>query len=354
MKTLIAEGYLRAVDRRGTFVADTLPGSDTADPVPLADAPDRLARFPRGAVVGVVTPVSDSETVAFLGRHDAYEVVAAFERYVSEFEGVTQIFGHDEVAGRAVMPIEATQRAISAGCDAILVALSYNRWSAEPLIVMAENAGIPVVFAGSEPLREPAVSIYYDNVGAGYQAAEHLVQAGVESVAFFAHYVDWWVYDRAKGAQQAIAGARADKVSFATYPLDLFERGPSNDGEVAQPPDHAKVAYERAKLYLADGLPACGIVAANDRCAIAFMDAASERGLAAGRDYAIIAFDDEPRSKFSQLSTLKPPWDQMGREAGRLLVNAMTARRRTTSRVCLPAQLVARMSSRFVDANQSH
>ncbi|HEY3329219.1 MAG TPA: GntR family transcriptional regulator [Capsulimonadaceae bacterium] len=349
VKALVAEGLLRTEDRRGTFVSDTVPSA--AAPVVTTGAVPHRRHSPlqRGAMVGVVTPILIGSPDRIQSWHGAHAIVTSFERYISEFDGSTQIFGHNDERAHIVGQLEATDAAIEAGCDAILVAMHFDRPLAETLTGKAQTAGIPIVFIGSETLGQPALCVSYDNPGAGYQAADHLALGGARSITFVAHVNDWWVGARARGARTALARPDRAGISFTMFPSDI----PLIDATEALRSrqlyvDHDVAGYELGRQMLASGMVLDGVIAANDRCAYGFMRATDEAGIVAGRDYSIVGFDDEPTAKFKQLSTMAPPWEAMGREAGRLLVTALNHPDEALSQVSLPSVLVSRMSTRKV------
>ncbi len=339
---LAAKGALRIEKGRGTFVA----AAEVLKGIPSA-FDSSVSHVPKGAVIGVVTPLVIGRPLEYHRGHGALEIVASFERYISEFDGVTRLFAHDETRAGRTSNLDAAKAAIDAGCDALFVAMYYAHLDALPLKELAEASGIPIVFAGSEPLMEPAISVYYDGVGAGYQAAQHLVKAGADSVAFVAHYKSWWACDRAKGAGMAMSQQANRHIPFHVLPSDLMVDVPGREGAQIETPKHYAAALARSTEWLKAGLPATGIVAANDSCAIGFIDAAAKVGFQPGRDYAIIGFDDEPHARHRNLTSMQPPWESMGREAGRLLIARMTNPQSLTSQVILPSRVVSRLSSRL-------
>lgn len=344
---LVSDGALVTAANRGTFVASrTAPAADASAAFAAQQqfiASDRLAL---NVMVGVVTPVMIGQPDNPLARHGAHEIVASFERYIAEFDGVTRIFGHNDEAEHVVEIIDSAKMAVDAGCNALLAAMYFSARTAPPLIDLAMKAQIPIIFVGGEPVPEPAISVYYDHAGAGYQAANHLIAAGIDKIAFIGPYVDWWVRDHATGACSAVRNAQG--VEIVAFPPEVLADRPEGDIHDPADWDHQQIVYNAAKALLADGLPAKGIIAANDRSAFGFMKAAAEFGWAAGRDYAIVGFDDHPLAKYRSLSTMQPPWNLMGREAGHLLVGALSGVRGNPSRVCLPSTLIARMSSRLM------
>ena len=53
--------------------------------------------------------------------------------------------------------------------------------------------------------------------------------------------------------------------------------------------------------------PSGGIIGISDGVALGVMESASERGLKAGLDFAILGFDDDPEARAMGLTSLRPP-----------------------------------------------
>src|SRR5690606_28015852 len=71
------------------------------------------------------------------------------------------------------------------------------------------------------------------------------------------------------------------------------------------------------------------VFAANDRMAIGLMQGLEERGLKAGRDYALVGCDDSEASRATAppLSTVHVPFFTMGEQAAELLIRRITGDR---------------------------
>ena len=109
---------------------------------------------------------------------------------------------------------------------------------------------------------------------------------------------------------------------------------------------HLTAGYLAARTLLADGLPEQGVIAANDFLALAFRRAASEIGLASGQDYALVGFDDLPEARAAGLTSLHPPLEELGQEAGRLVQRALSGNH-APIQICLTSHLTSRPSSRL-------
>jgi LacI family transcriptional regulator len=91
-----------------------------------------------------------------------------------------------------------------------------------------------------------------------------------------------------------------------------------------------------------------GVIAPNDAAGEAFMEAAEQHGLIAGRDYGIVGFDDQARE--TGLTSLRPPLQALGEEAARIVVRLLRGQN-APARVALHHQIMPRASTRPSDAN---
>ncbi len=86
------------------------------------------------------------------------------------------------------------------------------------------------------------------------------------------------------------------------------------------------------------------IIAPNDDSAYAVLDAATKCGLSAGHDFGLVGFDDNPRSFAEGLTTVRPPVEAMGEEAGRLLLRTLHGDKKGQL-VRLRSHLIPRLST---------
>ncbi|GFN33359.1 LacI family DNA-binding transcriptional regulator [Paenibacillus xylaniclasticus] len=110
-----------------------------------------------------------------------------------------------------------------------------------------------------------------------------------------------------------------------------------------------KSGYELAP-QLADMISsgqADAIFAANDRMAIGAMQGLRERGLEAGRDYALCGYDDADAARMAcpQLTSVAVPFHEMGRAAAEQLLASESGDHSTTASSELPVQLIIREST---------
>jgi len=348
---LISDGTLEAQTGRGTFVS--------ANVAPVASALNIDEILTRSRARGAGHPISSrslsNKTIGIIGRLPRFRddgtltgiywvkaIVNAMERSITEAGGATRLFDILRPDEEIVPIMEAVGALRDEKVDGIALVLDYGAEQIAEVIAKLKLRQFPFIYIGQGELRQPVLNVYYDNRDAGQQAADHLLENGCRSLMYFTPYsgeTDWET-ERLVGVREAILLSGLPANSLRT------SIGRNNVKEAKTMEQFVYDAREASDALLEAGLPAQGIVAANDYFAHGFMLAAADRGWTAGKDYAIVGFDDEAGSQALGLTSLHPPLEGMGQEAGRLLGN-MVAGDRKQSRVCLQSDLVARTSSRL-------
>ncbi len=105
--------------------------------------------------------------------------------------------------------------------------------------------------------------------------------------------------------------------------------------------------YREGSRLLTLEHPPTAIIAANDLMALGVISAAQERGLAVGRDLAVIGFDDIPLAEHSHppLTTVHQPIYEIGKMICRMLIQLIKNEEPVQRRVMLEPALVIRESS---------
>ncbi len=354
---LIADGTLETFDRRGTFVTrarggDLGPAGAAGPSSPVAPMPN-VGRTT--ATLGIVaTARIDPAAVPDVGSLWARLAIRSLEQVFSAAGGGTRFFerypasrgpyprGLDEAHAISISEAIGTLRA--EGADAIaVVGLCDARDMSDEVVGAIDVERVPAVYLSWHEIPPPLAQVFYDNRFAGYQAAQHLLRSGYRRLIALAPFADVWLAERIEGAYSAVrhAGLPRDtlRVHPGERPEEAYDRGRS--GAAA----HALAGTLFAHLQ-AEEMPAekTAIIAPNDNTAYAVLGAASERGLLAGRDFGLIGFDDDARSCSAGLSTVRPPVEAMGEEAGRLLLRALHGEKKGLQ-VRLRSHLIPRAST---------
>ncbi len=202
----------------------------------------------------------------------------------------------------------------------------------DPLPARLSAAGIPLVLVG-RPLRGVSASyVDVDNRQGARSAVEHLIATGRRAVATIAGPQDMPAgIDRLSGYRDAIdAAPRATDATLEAI-ADFTQEG----GAAAM----TRLLAERPDLD--------AVFAASDLMAAGALSVLAAAGRRVPQDVAIVGYDDSPVATLTQpqLSSVRQPIEEMGREVVRLLVEAVESTDRVQRRVILATELVKRASS---------
>ncbi|WP_062049483.1 LacI family DNA-binding transcriptional regulator [Bacillus sp. JCM 19034] len=181
---------------------------------------------------------------------------------------------------------------------------------------------------------EPFHSIDAEHVKGSQEAVELLLNKGYKNIAFL-NGPDIYSnsQERAIGYEQALkkAGIALNK------DLNFIGNYSRTSG--------LNIAKKLAPV-LAD---IDAIFAANDRMAIGLMQGLRELGYQAGRDYALIGYDDSDLTTMVQptLSSVKVPFFEMGRIAAELVLTMITSNHSNTIHKRLPVKVIERVSTQI-------
>ena len=304
---LLADGTLRADDRRGTFVSTPPTGTVTNGlSLPTTEATQRTGS------VGIVASLPRPEGQEYLILHE-------LEQVFSQAGRPTWVLNRAQ-AGEEAERIDLGDAITSALQEKlaglIVICLDMDTEQIAEQISQVDLGDTPTVcvLAGSLTLSIPHV--FYDNRPAGYQAAQHLRENGWDELTVLAPFTASWVSER-------IAGVR-DALTYAQSPASRLQVLSGEGREWDSRSEPRDFGYETAQAALASGWrPTGGVICVNDGVAFGFLEAAGEVGLEAGRDFAVLGFDDDPHARSIGLTSLRPPMQGMGREAARLLLEAL-------------------------------
>jgi len=346
---LIEDGTLRAEMGRGTFVQGQNTSIEPIDrPIVPPGAASRSAQ--QNLVVGIVGEFDLRENASSFANTWNDTIITNIEQVLSARNATTRYANLMRDGVPVGTLLDAVGLLRQDGVQAVVVA-GFKTFDLNQIVwdIMAAYPDVPLVFVASDAIVAPVRHVYYDNRTAGYQAASHLIEQGCRNALFLSPYSFDWVDERHSGACEAFALAGPDRCSLraliAPTKLEAFIEQTNIVGDLHP---HEEAAYDQAVQVLDDGPCPDAVIGANDWVASGFMRAAAEKGLRAGRDYAIIGFDDHPRCRHEGLSSMRPPLEAMGREAGLMLL-AAAERREGGGGSCLHSQLVRRSSTDFTN-----
>lgn len=195
------------------------------------------------------------------------------------------------------------------------------------------SAEFPTVVAGVRPRSDSALhSVALDDVAVGRQATEHLLALGHTAIGMITGPM---AEDCAQDRQAGFLAALAD-AGLATRPDWIIS------GDWTAPSGYAALA----QLAATGELPTA-VFSQNDQMALGLLRAAQEIGLHAPADLSVIGVDDIPLVSYftPPLTTLRQEFDQIGRQATRLLIAALDDPTAAPRRLRLPARLIVRGST---------
>jgi LacI family transcriptional regulator len=162
--------------------------------------------------------------------------------------------------------------------------------------------GVPVVLAMRRLAGPRYSSVTPDNLRGARRATEHLLALGHRRIAFFGGYSDMIAQnDRCGGYQAALVAA-----GLAVDPMLIIE-GPPN-----------RECGQNAIGHVLDmAVPPTAALCFNDVVAFGVLTGLERRGLAAGRDFALVGFDDvaEARHTNPPLTTVHVDTGALGERA---------------------------------------
>jgi DNA-binding LacI/PurR family transcriptional regulator len=211
---------------------------------------------------------------------------------------------------------------------AILVSLHGD----DPLPGRLTAAGIPLVLLGRPRPGTSASFVDADNRQGAHAAVEHLIAGGRRVIATIAGPADMAPgVDRLAGYRDAITDAGIGSHTALEAVADFTQGG----------------GAEAMRRLLAERPDIDGVFAASDLMAAGALSVLAAAGKRVPEDVAVVGFDDSPvaTSTTPQLTSVRQPIEEMGREMARLLLAAADSTDRVPRRVILATELVRRASS---------
>ena len=315
LQPLIDDGTLLSDNRRGTFIAKV---SDTPSVI-IAVA----AESTREPIVSRGTAVSTNRelvigTIAALyterNNHDR-QILQAVEQELAN-RNITTYFHNRarELYGPLQSLTESVEIQVRRGVDAIvLISVDMDRHLLEQTVQLLIAQQIPTVCILAAELTLPIPHVFYENRMGGFQAATHLIERGCKNITVVAPSRAVWATERIVGIRHA--------AEHAGLPPDAVREVAGEGRTWDYLEDSVTLGYNTSMKAARDGWrPSGGVICINDQVAYGVMQATTEIGLHPGRDFLLIGFDDDPRSRLVGLTTMRPPLEEMGREGARLLL----------------------------------
>lgn len=341
VEILISEGTLHAEDGRGTFVARApalLEQKTAALSPPSASVPTPSLVPRRIKTVGIVGSIYANWNG--VNSQDC-TILQSIEHALSQFGVVTKLQNTHLGQGHLSPLTETIEKISTESIDGlILICLDRDRLDVEAALAQIELKPFPIICVLAGEIHLPIPHIFYDNRMGGFQAAKHLIDRGHRSLSVITPTTASWATERLAGMQSAIAHAKMPADSLTVI---------SGDGRPwHNMQDPIVLAYNAVRAALNSGWELSGgIVGITDDAILGLLEAAAETPLTVGVDFATVGFDDHPNARAHGLTSMRPPWEDMGREAVRLLMDD-TNGVQTSRQIRLCAHLIPRTSSQYM------
>lgn len=196
---------------------------------------------------------------------------------------------------------------------------------------------IPITAQGAD-----CDTIAFDDAGGGRQATQHLLSLGHTRIAFLGlHAANNAQETRFSWSKSREDGWREAMTQAALTHDDLSFDALNNAEEI-----EIERAYLSSQKMLARG-DVSAVVAANDQAAIGLIRALKNAKTPRERWPAIVGFDDDPGAAEHLVTSLRLPWDEMGRAAADLLWERRHGRLpREAQHRLVPMRLIKRLTCR--------
>ncbi len=200
----------------------------------------------------------------------------------------------------------------------------------EPLRVAV--AGLPVIYAFSQTDAPDALCLLPDDEGAAFLAADHLIRLGRRRIA------------HVTGPERF----EAVRLRRAGYQEALAQAGVADDAAPVLTGEWSEAWGRDAlqRLFDADRAAPDAIFCGNDQIARGVIDGLRERGVTVPDDVSVVGFDNWriiAEATRPPLTTIDMNLKELGREAGRRLIELIAGKRHTGVHR-LPCSLVVRAS----------
>jgi len=213
-------------------------------------------------------------------------------------------------------------------------------------LINTETPDLPRVYFGAWPLNHPLTDyVTFDDLRGGSQATRHLIDRGHKRIAYLAfHPADdtsrqWnWSQDRETGWSQAMAAANLDSDGLSFHPAEET---------VVEDSDGIKRVMEAPVQQLINCSGITAVVAANDAVAHCLLDGLQASGVHQNHWPAIVGFDGSAEMSGQLLTSLRMPWNEVGRAAADLMWNRANVVRDSKPQVKrFQMRLITRLSCR--------
>ncbi|GAB6098617.1 LacI family DNA-binding transcriptional regulator [Halanaerocella petrolearia] len=194
-----------------------------------------------------------------------------------------------------------------------------------------KEQGISSVFLGRTLDQQDVCWVDADNVGGSYQATEYLIEQGYKEIACISGGADFVAsHTRLEGYKQALSD------NDITFKSRLVEEGNYTRDS----------GYSAMKKLLSKDVYFSAVFAINDPMAMGAIQALKESDIKVPDECAVMGFDGIDLGTYiePQLSTIRQPVYQLGREIVEMLIKLIRDKEIRKSHKVLPVELLLRNS----------
>lgn len=200
------------------------------------------------------------------------------------------------------------------------------------MVEFLKERSVPTVLAIRSNMQDDVDVVESDNLSAGAEAVQHLIELGHERIGFLMGPPDTSTsIERLRGARNVMA-----KASVAFDESMLVRSAFTHEG-----------GYSGFVQIMRQDPRPTALFCANDVIAIGALDAAMKMGLRVPEDVSIIGVDDIPMASWSMISltTVRQPIGEIGSMAAKLIAEKVAAPETPIVHQILPTSLIKRSTT---------
>ncbi|MCP2200555.1 transcriptional regulator, LacI family [Lentzea flava] len=287
----------------------------------LGYVPNKTARSLATQQRGAIALAISSDDPALFANQFFAEVITGVNAIVEETDLELMLVLAASERGRARFARILRSRSAD---GVMLLALKEN----DPLSIMAEQSGVPVVHGGRSLDRTPQWYVDADNRGGARLATEHLLSLGRTRI----------------GTITGELNTHAGVARYLGFREALALSGLS-DERVAHGDFSEASGMAGMKTLLDDHPDLDAVFVASDAMAAGALGVLRDHGRAVPEDVAVVGFNDIVTARYTQpaLTTVHQPIEALGREMTRMLLRLINNEQVTS--LILPTELVVRDSA---------
>ncbi len=198
---------------------------------------------------------------------------------------------------------------------------------------IVKNRKIPIVFLDRVPDMENINTVSSDNFDGMYQAVKYLTSLGHSRILYISGPKDLSTEkERLRGFKAALADSGTDTSGFSQINCEYSKT----------------TAYEAIKQIISAGkFNYTAVCASNDLMMCGVYQALTEKGIRIPEDVSLIGYDDILISSLLNITTVRQPFEEMGKNAMLQLVSAIASPYMLKSNIILSTGLIIRNSCKM-------